>query len=365
VADVAERETAAGPPRSAYADAGVDVRAGDRAVELMRQSGAIAGSDLLGALGGFGAAIPIPPGFREPVLVSATDGVGTKLELARELDLLDGVGRDLVAMCADDVVCHGATPFFFLDYLAVGRVVPERVARIVEGVAAGCRDAGCELVGGETAEHPGVMADDEFDLAGFCVGIVERARLIDNRAARVGDAIVGLASSGLHSNGFSLVRRLVASHGLDLRAPHPRLGSSRTLGDVLLEPTRIYARSVLELRDELEARGLRLAGIAHITGGGLPGNLPRAVPPGLCVAIDPASWPMPPIFGLIGDLAGLQAAQLRPIFNCGIGMALVVEPDAAAAAIDWLSRHDIEAWRIGEVVPASDAGETRYVETAP
>jgi phosphoribosylformylglycinamidine cyclo-ligase len=353
------------PSRSAYADAGVDVDAGDRAVELMRRSGVIAGSDLLGALGGFGAAMPIPPGFREPVLVSATDGVGTKLELARELDLLDGVGRDLVAMCADDVVCHGATPFFFLDYLAVGRVVPERVARIVAGVAAGCEDAGCELVGGETAEHPGVMADDAFDLAGFCVGIVERSRLLDNRAARVGDAIVGLASSGLHSNGYSLVRRLVDEQDVDLRASDARLGSSRTLGDVLLEPTRIYARVVLALRDELEGRGLRLTGIAHITGGGLPGNLPRAVPSDLGVSIDPASWPMPAIVRWIGDLAGLGPAELRPIFNCGIGMALVVEPDAASAAIDWLARHQIEAWRIGEVVPASDAGEARYVETAP
>src|SRR4051794_11656551 len=298
VADLAERETvreappetapdtAPVPIRSAYADAGVDVDAGDRAVELMRRSGAIAGSDLLGALGGFGAAIPIPAGFREPVLVSATDGVGTKLELARRLDHLDGVGRDLVAMCADDVVCHGAAPLFFLDYLAVGRVVPERVARIVDGVADGCRDAGCELVGGETAEHPGVMDDDEFDLAGFCVGIVERARLIDGSTARVGDTVVGLASSGLHSNGFSLVRRVIQANDLDLRAPHPRLGESRTLGDVLLEPTRIYAKTVLGLREELDASHLRLAGTAHVTGGGLPGNVARAVPNDLAVAID-------------------------------------------------------------------------------
>jgi phosphoribosylformylglycinamidine cyclo-ligase len=365
VADLALRdaEPASEPVRSAYADAGVDVQAGDRAVELMRRSGAIAGSDLLGALGGFGAAIPIPVGFHEPVLVSATDGVGTKIELARRLDRLDGVGRDLVAMCADDVACHGAQPFIFLDYLAIGRVVPERVARIVDGVAAGCRDAGCELVGGETAEHPGVMRDDEFDLAGFCVGIVERARLIDNGAAAVGDAIVGIASSGLHSNGFSLVRRVVDANCLDLEAPHPRLGSERTLGEVLLEPTRIYARPVLALRDELEARNLRLAGIAHVTGGGLPGNLPRAVPSDLGVAIDPHSWTQPPVFGLIGDLAGLGPTELRSIFNCGIGMAMVVEPAAVPTTIDFLAAQGMDSWEIGEVVTAAAAGPTRYLET--
>jgi phosphoribosylformylglycinamidine cyclo-ligase len=266
-------------------------------------------------------------------------------------------------MCADDVVCHGARPLFFLDYLAVGRVVPERVARIVDGVAAGCREAGCELVGGETAEHPGVMADDEFDLAGFCVGVVERSRLIDGSTARAGDAIVGLASSGLHSNGFSLVRRLVDAAGLDLRAPDPRLGDNRTLGDALLEPTRIYAKTVLELRDELEERHLRLSGIAHVTGGGLPGNLPRAVPAGLAVAVDPTSWRVPPIFGLIGDLSGLEPRELRSIFNCGVGMALVVEPAAAAPSIDWLGRRGIETRRIGEVIAATDAGPSRYVET--
>jgi phosphoribosylformylglycinamidine cyclo-ligase len=342
----------------------VDVEAGDRAVELMRQSGSIAAGDLLGALGGFGAALAMPEGMVEPVLVSATDGVGTKLELARELDLLDGVGRDLVAMCADDVVCHGARPWFFLDYLAVGRVVPERVARIVAGIADGCADAGCALVGGETAEHPGTMPDDAFDLAGFCVGVVDRTRLIDGRDARPGDAVVGIESSGLHANGFSLVRQLVARNGLDLRAPHPALDEASTLGEILLRPTRIYARAVLGLREQLDRAGLRLSGVAHITGGGLSGNLPRAVPQGLGVRLDPSAWPLPPVLVLLAELGRLSGTEMRAIFNCGIGMAVVVEGVAADPAIDWLAGLGLPAWQIGQVIEGRDAGPGRYMESA-
>ena len=253
--------------RSAYARSGVDVEAGDRAVELMRAAVASTGRpEVVGGLGGFGGVIAIPDGYREPLLVSSTDGVGTKTAIARAMGRYDGLGIDLVAMCADDVVCAGAEPLFFLDYVAVGRLDPERVATIVGGVAAGCRLAGCALVGGETAEHPGTMEPDEVDLAGACTGVVERSRLIDGSAVRAGDAIVGLAASGLHANGFSLVRSVVADAGLDLAGPYVAAvrrvlggaaadaaltteavagGAAAALGEVLLTPTRIYARAVL------------------------------------------------------------------------------------------------------------------------
>lgn len=358
--------------RTAYAEAGVDVQAGDRAVALLRERGAIAGGDLLGRLGGFGAAIEIPAGYRRPVLVSATDGVGTKLEIARQLGRYDTVGRDLVAMCADDVVCHGAQPLFFLDYVAVGKLVPERVAELVSGVAAGCAEAGCALVGGETAEHPGVMEPDAFDLAGFCVGIVERDRLLDGSRARAGDAVIGIASSGLHSNGFSLVRRLIDQRGLDLGASWDEItarfhiagdrGTGLTLGDVLLTATQIYAMDVLALRDDLEQRGMRLGGMAHVTGGGLPGNLPRAVPDHLAIALRRDAWPEPTIFRLLQELGRLTDTELRATFNCGIGMALVVDPRAADRSIDFLDKRGLTAWQIGSVVPAAEAGAGRYVE---
>ncbi|MEA2623389.1 MAG: phosphoribosylformylglycinamidine cyclo-ligase [Chloroflexota bacterium] len=370
--------------RSAYADAGVDVAAGELAVDLLRQR--IAPMDILGRLGGFGAAIPLPPGLREPVLVSATDGVGTKLEIARRMGRLDTVGRDLVAMCADDVVCHGARPWFFLDYVAVGRLVPERIAALVGGVADGCAECGCALVGGETAEHPGVMPDDAFDLAGFCVGIVERDAILDGRAVREGDAIVGIASSGLHANGFSLVRALLDRHRLEVTDPYAEvlgrwLGrdatrgleatavapesavTPATLGDVLLAPTRIYAGHLLALREELETRGLRLGGLAHVTGGGLAGNLPRAVPEGLAVVVDPGAWPEDAIFGLMAALGDLSGPELRRIFNCGIGMAVVVEPDAVEPALTWLGEAGLPAWAIGRVVAgAVDGAGGRYAE---
>jgi len=361
--------------RRSYAEAGVDVEAGDRAVALLRERGAIASGDLLGRLGGFGAAIEIPEGYRRPVLVSATDGVGTKLEIARRLGRFDTVGRDLVAMCADDVICHGAQPLFFLDYVAVGKLVPERIADLVSGVAAGCVEAGCALVGGETAEHPGVMAADAVDLAGFCVGIVERDRLLDGSAARDGDAVIGIASSGLHSNGYSLVRRLIERHGLDLDARWDDVtarfhiagerGTPQTLGDVLLTPTRIYAVAVLALRDDLERGGVRLGGIAHITGGGLPGNLPRAVPEQLAIELTLGAWPEPTVFRLMRELGRLTDAELRATFNCGVGMALVVEPAAVDRSITFLAGRGLEAWRIGRVIPAGEAGRGRYVEVGP
>jgi phosphoribosylformylglycinamidine cyclo-ligase len=376
--------------RPAYAAAGVDVAEGDRAVELLRsrlggmqsggRGGGSRGADLLGALSGFAAALPLPAGMREPLLVTSADGVGTKTEIARQLGRLDTIGIDLVAMCADDVACHGARPFSFLDYVAVGRVVPERVAELVGGVAEGCLQAGCTLVGGETAEHPGILAEDAFDLAGFCLGLVERDALLDGTAAVAGDALVGLAASGLHANGFSLVRAVVERHGLDLGRPYAdvvedTLGAAAaavvrgeesramddSLGEVLLTPTRVYATAVLDLRDALALRGLRLSGIAHITGGGLAGNLPRAVPDSLAVAVDPRAWPVPSIVRVVAHLGGIGEREMRATFNGGIGMVVVVEPGAAAAAIEWLTARGLPAWVIGRVSDLADGGP-RYRE---
>jgi phosphoribosylformylglycinamidine cyclo-ligase len=293
--------------RNAYRAAGVDVAAGDRAVELMREHvESTRRPEVVGGLGGFGGAFTVPTGYREPLLVASTDGVGTKTAIATSLMRYDTIGVDLVAMCADDVVCCGAEPLAFVDYVAVGVVIPESVAELVGSIAAGCRDAGCALVGGETAEHPGLMSEDAFDLSGCCIGVVERADVIDGSAVEAGDAILGLASSGLHSNGFSLIRSLVSQWDLDLNGPYQArlrrsLGDAETdlllaaaphetmatLGEVLLTPTRIYARPILAARAAVRAAGADLHGIAHITGGGLPGNVPRALPEGLAARLDP------------------------------------------------------------------------------
>jgi phosphoribosylformylglycinamidine cyclo-ligase len=339
---------------------------------------------VLGGLGGFGSAFTIPEGIREPVVVSSTDGVGTKTALAVTIGRFDTIGIDLVAMCADDVVCAGAEPVAFLDYVAVGRLDPANVAELVSGVADGCRRAGCALVGGETAEHPGLMAADEFDLAGFCIGIVERDRLLDATTAQPGDAIVGLGSSGLHANGYSLVRALIAQHDLDLRVPYQELlrwaagddGGDRllaaephhalaTLGEVLLTPTRVYARDVLAIRAALVADGLDLRGIAHVTGGGLPGNVPRALPEALGAHLDPAAWPMPSVMHLVGALGGIEDDELRATFNGGLGMVLVVPPPAAEAVVLAARERGVDAWLVGEVVEVAALGGRRYAEAAP
>ncbi len=334
--------------RTAYSRAGVDVEAGDRAVDLLRRRLNVSGTRLLGGIGAFGAAVEIPDGYRRPILVTATDGVGTKTEIARRLGRLDTIGQDLVAMCADDVVCHGARPTYFLDYVALGRVDPERVADLVGGIASACESIGCALVGGETAEHPGLMDADAFDLAGFCIGFVERDELIDGSAAKAGDAVIGLASSGLHANGYSLVRRLIDEGKL-------------ALDETLLIPTRLYAPAVLRLIDELRDRNLRLGGLAHVTGGGLPGNLPRAVGADLGVIVRPAAWPVPQVFDLVARAADIGDAEMRATFNGGIGFAAVVEPAAAAPALELLATNGIEAWVIGEVNPAAELG-SRYLE---
>jgi phosphoribosylformylglycinamidine cyclo-ligase len=336
--------------RTAYADSGVDVDAGDRAVDLMRGHLGVSPADRLGGIGAFGAVLALPEDMDHPLLVTSTDGVGTKTEIARRLGRYDTIGQDLVAMCVDDIVCHGATAYYFLDYLAVGRVVPERVAEIVRGVARAAESAGCALVGGETAEHPGIMAEQEFDLAGFCIGFVERDALIDGSKAREGDVVVGLASDGLHANGYSLVRSLLESGSL-------------ALTDDLLTPTRVYLSQVLALLDTLTHSGARVGGLAHVTGGGLVTNLPRAIGSAeLGVLIDPSSWPEPEIFRRISRAAGIRADECRAIFNDGIGFAIVVEPDAADATVGILANDGVDAWVIGEVKSRGLLGDKRYAE---
>jgi len=370
--------------RSAYRDAGVDVDAGERAIELMRPHvDSTRRPEVVGGLGGFGGAFSIPAGYREPLLVASTDGVGTKSAIAAAVGRYDTIGIDLVAMCADDVVCTGAEPLAFLDYVAVGRLDPVGVAELVGSVAAGCREAGAALVGGETAEHPGLMEAHEFDLAGCCIGVVERSRVIDGSAARAGDVILGLPSSGLHANGYSLVRSLVAQWDLDLGEPYQSrlrrtLGDAviddllaaaphqamATLGEVLLTPTRIYARAVLAAREAIVAGGHDLHGVAHITGGGLPANVPRALPGHLAARLDPTRWAMPSVMRLIGALGGLDEQELRATFNGGLGMVLMLPAKAVSTAVESFRGHGHPAVVVGEVVDAAKVGGARYVEGA-
>jgi phosphoribosylformylglycinamidine cyclo-ligase len=320
----------------AYRDAGVDTEAAAKAVALIAELAAKARRpEVADQVGGFAGLYRID---EHRLLAAATDGVGTKLEIARRTGRLDTVGIDLVAMCADDVACTGAEPLFFLDYLAVGRVEPTRIASIVEGVAEGCRRAGCALLGGETAEHPGVMEDDAFDLAGFCVGVVDEASLLGGHRVRDGDVVIGLASTGLHANGYSLVRSsLLAAFSLEDAPP----GLDRPLADELLEPCAIYAPDLVALAGE----GL-LRAAAHVTGGGIVENLPRALPEGLGATLHRGSWPEPPIFDLLRETAGASDDDLFATFNMGLGMLLVVE---ATAVPDVLERSTHRAYRVGDV----------------
>jgi phosphoribosylformylglycinamidine cyclo-ligase len=337
-----------------YAQAGVDVEAGDRAVALMRAAvEATHGPRVLGGIGGFAglwrlagssgrAGAADLPG--DPVLAAASDGVGTKLLVAQALDRHDTVGIDLVAMVVDDVVVTGAEPLFVLDYLAVGRVDPERVAAIVSGVAEGCRLARCALLGGETAEHPGAMAPDAYDLAGFAVGVVERDRLLGPDRVAAGDVLLGLAASGLHSNGYSLARQVLARAGVGYGQRLPELGVPA--GEALLTPTRIYAPHLVDLL----AAGVEVHALCHVTGGGLPGNLPRCLPPGLTARVDRASWQVPPLFGLLGRLGPVADEELARATNLGVGMVVVLPPGEADRAVAFLADREVPAWVMGEVV---------------
>ncbi|HEX5879425.1 MAG TPA: phosphoribosylformylglycinamidine cyclo-ligase [Actinomycetota bacterium] len=337
-----------------YAQAGVDVEAGDHAVALMRAAvEATHGPRVLGGIGGFAGLWRLAgssgragaaglPG--DPVLAAASDGVGTKLLVAQALDRHDTVGIDLVAMVVDDVVVTGAEPLFVLDYLAVGRVDPERVAAIVSGVAAGCRLARCALLGGETAEHPDAMAPDAYDLAGFAVGMVERDRLLGPERVAAGDVLLGLAASGLHANGFSLARRVLARAGVGYDQRLPELGVP--VGEALLTPTRIYAPHLVDLL----AVGVEVHALCHVTGGGLPGNLPRCLPPGLTARVDRASWQVPSLFGLLARLGPVADEELARATNLGVGMVVVLPPGEADRAVAFLADREVPAWVMGEVV---------------
>ncbi len=330
------------PSAMTYAAAGVDLDAAERSVtELAEVVRRTHGPEVLGGLGGFGGLFAFDAArYHQPVLVSSTDGVGTKVDLARRLQVLDTIGRDLVAMVVDDLVVTGARPLFLNDYVSVGRLDPDRVTALVRGIADGCELAGCALVGGETAEHPGLLGEDEFDLAGFGVGVVERDAILGPHRVRPGDALVGLASSGLHSNGYSLVRRIV--EGLDLAQPH---GLETPLGAVLLEPTRIYARDCLAVGEQFDVHAW-----CHITGGGLPGNLPRVLPDGLSAVVDAASWRRPAVFDWLAQRGPVADDELWRTFNLGVGMVAVLPADQAEAAIEWCGARGVSAWMLGQVV---------------
>jgi phosphoribosylformylglycinamidine cyclo-ligase len=339
-----------------YADAGVDIDAGNRLVDLIKplvRATARAGADA--QIGGFGGLFDLKAaGFKDPVLVAATDGVGTKVKIAIEAGVHDGIGIDLVAMSVNDLVVQGAEPLFFLDYFACGKLDPEAVAAIVAGVAEGCRESGCALIGGETAEMPGLYKDGDYDLAGFAVGAAERGTLLPGRDIAAGDAVIGLASSGLHSNGFSLVRKVVAMSGLGLGAQAPFL-PLMTLGAALLIPTRLYVKSCLRAIRETGA----VKGLAHITGGGFTDNIPRVLPKHLGVGIDLARLPVLPVFKWLAAEGGIAELELLRTFNCGIGMIAIVKADAIEQVTEILNEGGESVVPLGEVIPTQ--GEHRVV----
>ena len=336
-----------------YRDAGVDIAAGDALVERIKpMARATARAGVLGGLGGFGALFDLrAAGFTDPVLVSTTDGVGTKLRLAIETGRHDTVGVDLVAMCVNDLVVQGAEPLLFLDYFATGALDVEQAARVVAGIARGCERAGCALVGGETAEMPGMYGHGDYDLAGFAVGAAERGSLLPGGVAP-GQTVLGLASSGVHSNGFSLVRRIVAESGLSWDSAAP-FAPGQTMAEALLEPTRIYVRPVLALH-----RAGLLRAAAHITGGGLPGNVPRALPPGTSAVIEAQAWPRPPVMGWLAEQGRVAAAEMLRVFNCGIGMVVVVDDPAAATGL--LRDHGEVVFTLGRVEAAAGPAEVIF-----
>lgn len=328
-----------------YKKAGVDITAGYKAVELMKKHIARTVTGESGnAIGGFGGLfMPDLSGYSKPVLVSGTDGVGTKLKLAFLTGKHDTVGIDCVAMCVNDIICSGAKPLFFLDYIACGKNQPEKIAEIVSGVAEGCVQAGAELVGGETAEMPGFYPEDEYDLAGFAVGIVDKDKIIDNSAMKPGDAVIALPSSGVHSNGFSLVRKVFNVESADIKAPVAELGG-KSLGETLLTPTRIYVKPVLELIEKTAVKG-----ISHITGGGFYENIPRSVPDGLCAVIEKKNVRVLPVFDLIMKRGGIDERDMFNTFNMGVGMSVVVAKDDADKALEILQAAGEKAYVLGEI----------------
>ena len=333
-----------------YAAAGVDITAGYKSVELMKKHiKRTRNEGCLDDVGGFGGCFGLNlEGISQPVLVSGTDGVGTKLKIAMLLDKHDTIGIDCVAMCVNDIICCGAKPLFFLDYIACGKNIPEKIADIVGGVAEGCVRAGCALIGGETAEHPGMMAEDDYDLAGYCTGVVDKSKIIDNNTMKAGDVVIALASTGVHSNGFSLVRKVFDIENADLTSPRDEL-EGKSLGEALLEPTRIYVKSVLALLEKVQVKG-----ISHITGGGFYENIPRSIPDGLGARIDRSKVKILPIFQLIAKTGNIPQRDMFNTFNMGVGMSIVVAKDDVETALSILKDWGEDAYVIGEIEESQD-----------
>jgi phosphoribosylformylglycinamidine cyclo-ligase len=343
-----------------YAAAGVDVEAGDRAVELMKDAVRRAQRpEVMGGLGGFAGMFDASAlkGMSRPVLATSTDGVGTKVAVAQAMDVHDTIGIDLVGMVVDDIVVCGAEPLFMTDYIACGRVVPERIAAVVSGIARGCELAGVALVGGETAEHPGLLDPDEYDLAGAATGVVEHDDVLGPQRVRAGDAVVALAASGLHSNGYSLVRRVVAAAGLDWGTHVQELG--RTLGEELLEPTRIYTRLLLDL---VRSDGVDVHALSHVTGGGLAANLARVLPAGAVATVDRATWAPPPVFDAVARWGRVPQHDLERTLNMGVGFVVVLPAEQADAAVRHARERGVAAWALGEVGVVSDLDEADGVQ---
>jgi phosphoribosylformylglycinamidine cyclo-ligase len=335
-----------------YRDAGVDIDAGDALVERIKPfAKKTLREGVMGGIGGFGALFEVSKKYKEPVLVSGTDGVGTKLRLAFHLNKHDTVGQDLVAMSVNDILVQGAEPLFFLDYFACGKLDVDTAATVVKGIAEGCELAGCALIGGETAEMPGMYPDGEYDLAGFAVGAVEKSKIIDGSTIAPGDVVLGLASSGIHSNGFSLVRKIIERANPDLKADF----HGRSLADTLMAPTRIYVKPLLALMEKLTVKGM-----AHITGGGLVENIPRVLREGLTAELDHTAWTMPPLFSWLQQHGGVADAEMHRVFNCGIGMAVIVSAAQADEAVKLLTAAGEQVWKIG-AVRASKEGEAQTV----
>jgi phosphoribosylformylglycinamidine cyclo-ligase len=346
------KPSATGKPTAglSYKDAGVDIDAGDALVERIKGiAKRTRRSGVLGGIGGFGALCEIPSGYKEPVLVSGTDGVGTKLKLAMQLGIHDSIGIDLVAMCANDLIVSGAEPLFFLDYYATGKLDVDTAAKVIEGIGKGCEQAGCALVGGETAEMPGMYSGDDYDLAGFCVGVVEKSEIIDGSKVKIGDALIGITSGGPHSNGYSLVRKIIQTNKSKLSE---KLSSKQTIGEALLEPTRIYVKPLLRVIKEFDVRSL-----AHITGGGLIENIPRVLPKNAKAVLDTRSWQRPEIFDWLQQKGRVDDIEMHRTFNCGIGMVMCVPENQVPNAISMLKNLGETASLIGVIEKANDNEE--------
>lgn len=329
-----------------YKQAGVDILAGREFVDKISNNVATTyRKGVLGALGGFGGCFELPSGYSQPVLVSGTDGVGTKLKIAHQLNLHQTVGIDLVAMCVNDILTLGAEPLFFLDYLATGKLNPSQLAEVVDGIVTGCKESGCALLGGETAEMPGFYQAGEYDLAGFCVGVVEKSKIINGSKIKVGDLAIALASSGLHSNGFSLVRKIIENNNYSWQDQFKELGE-KSLGEICLTPTQIYVKPILSAM----ASGMEIRGMAHITGGGIPENLPRCLPENKSIQVKLNSWEIPPIFQWLAEKGNVNQNEMLNTFNLGVGFVVIIPPEDLESTISYFESHHIKANCIGEVI---------------